>query len=395
MLTQLYYQQANYEQTINLATQLLSSTTDYYLYYIRGISFYKTSKTTQALQDLTKAIKLDSTGDCGSGVKGEVYFILGKIYYETGELRKAVEFFEKTNVINPKYKEAYLNKAKINYELSYSTVALKELEKYLSFEETKEALLLKSEIEYDIGKYEEAISILKKLLSQDLEPQQKIYAADILSNCYINTGQYELAKEVLLDERYSSDDDGRLKLTLAKLYYYEDSIEAAQNQLENIFLIYSDNSNILAEAYLLKILIYKQLSQNYTIETMLPEIEEFFKNQMISSPKEYKNYYLLAAIYSEVGINPEETLKLAKRCIELKPNKSDSYYILAKAYLLANNTEKAVQTLKKSLELNPNHVWSLYYLGKIFEEKLLRPKDAEVYYQKLLKLNPNFRFLQK
>lgn len=393
LLTKINFETNSYEEAITLSNQLLFlRPTDYYILYIRGVSYFKVSNIDEAIKDITKAVQLDLSGDCGSGTKGEGYYILANLYELKSEKRKAIENYAKTIQVNPKYKEAYLKKANLHFDFFETTSSLKDLNTYLTFEpNSSNALFLKGRIYFETGEYSQAEAIFKKIIEMEIPEDIKVQAYILLSKCLTFTGKYDLAKEILTDNNLLTNDI-LFKLPLAEVYYYEGNLEATLNQLENVFLL-SDDPNLKSEAYLLKLRIYLELLEDQKAELLLAEAEEFLTNRIKEDPRNYRNYYILSLIYSLMKINPQEALKLARKSVELLGH-PDSYYALGLSFLINNEIEKAMQSLKKALQINPNHIFSLYELAKIFKETLKRPTDAEVYYKKLLNINPNFRFLQ-
>jgi len=54
-----------------------------------------------AIESFLKAIELDSTGDCGTGIKGNAHGELGYAYLRTGDTTKAATYFDKSIVLDP------------------------------------------------------------------------------------------------------------------------------------------------------------------------------------------------------------------------------------------------------------------------------------------------------
>lgn len=58
-------------------------------------------KYSDAIKQLLKAIKIDSSGDCGTGTKGKAHAELGYSYLKTGDTQNARIFFDKSILLDP------------------------------------------------------------------------------------------------------------------------------------------------------------------------------------------------------------------------------------------------------------------------------------------------------
>lgn len=75
-----------------------------------------------AIESFLKAIEMDSTGDCGTGIKGNAHGELGYAYIRSGDTTNATKYFDKsikldpTNAFPRQNKAAMLAMQKKNYE---------------------------------------------------------------------------------------------------------------------------------------------------------------------------------------------------------------------------------------------------------------------------------------
>jgi tetratricopeptide (TPR) repeat protein len=73
---------------------------------------------------------------------------------------------------------------------------------------------------------------------------------------------------------------------------------------------------------------------------------------LLAVPNDFWSNYFLAEYYRENDL--EKSIYYYQKCIELKPNYSQSYLGLAKAYLDNKQFQNSIDTLDKYLEYNPN-----------------------------------------
>ncbi len=56
---------------------------------------------TSAIESFLKAIEIDSTGDCGTGIKGKVQGELGYAYLRNDDTTNAAAYFDKSITLDP------------------------------------------------------------------------------------------------------------------------------------------------------------------------------------------------------------------------------------------------------------------------------------------------------
>lgn len=86
----------------------------------------------------------------------------------------------------------------------------------------------------------------------------------------------------------------------------------------------------------------------------LDKAEGAFERTIELAPKLPEGYRELARLYTMLDIKPQETLKLAKRAVELEGTAED-YYILSCAYMNNNQMSNALSAIQKSLDRDPDN----------------------------------------
>ncbi|MCD6422706.1 MAG: tetratricopeptide repeat protein, partial [Elusimicrobia bacterium] len=177
------------------------------------------------------------------------------------------------------------------------------------------------------------------------------------------------------------------------IYFQQGKFSPALKWL-NKALGMKDESNLFNEIYWFKILIYKEQGNKEFLEIALKKAENYIKKQIRKYPKKAFNYLDLAEIYCEAGKKIDEAKKLAKKGFKLKKDYY-SHYVLGRVYLAEWKALKAVKEFEKAIKLNPSDIWSYYWLGKTYFYRLGDSETAKYYYEKGLKINPNFRLIKK
>jgi len=98
---------------------------------------------------------------------------------------------------------------------------------------------------------------------------------------------------------------------------------------------------------------------------------------------------LLGLAYEKSGCM-EEALQSFRRASLLEPKRADVFQRLGLACYRAGHWEEALPSLQKAFELDPRDHVSCHYLGLIMLKDEKRSKDAEEFFRKTLRLQPDF-----
>jgi tetratricopeptide (TPR) repeat protein len=70
-------------------------------YFAKGYYMIDQRNYPMAIESFLKAIEIDSTGDCETGMKGKAHGELGYAYLRTGDTTKAAAYFDKSIALDP------------------------------------------------------------------------------------------------------------------------------------------------------------------------------------------------------------------------------------------------------------------------------------------------------
>lgn len=299
----------------------------------------------------------------------------GKVHLAQGEFAEAVDKFNQM-------KTRFPNSAELRYQLALAnllnrdvTEAINQLDQTITLDSNFDAaILLLSELEIRTGDASSAITRLTGLIK---EHPEILKAHLLLADAYRTRGTLQNAVDVYQGLEKSFPDNAQVSflmgLTLRQLDRTQEARAAFERTLE------------LAPDYLPAVNQLLELDMlDQDPETAIQRIQE----QIDRHPEAPGPRFLLAKIYfSRKEYDQSEAL--LQKAIELVPEFSDAYLLLARQYVLAGNPQTALEKLGESLIQKPDDVPSLMLQGMIHEQ-LEDYSQAAVSYEKLLDVNPRF-----
>jgi tetratricopeptide (TPR) repeat protein len=99
--------------------------------FLEGASFNKNHQYSRAIEKLKKAIEIDSTGNCGTGINGTAFGELGNSYFKMADSDSAIWYFDKGIHLNKHYPINYLHKATVLAMQNKNDEAIKTLDELI------------------------------------------------------------------------------------------------------------------------------------------------------------------------------------------------------------------------------------------------------------------------
>ncbi|MFC1576759.1 tetratricopeptide repeat protein, partial [Candidatus Omnitrophota bacterium] len=243
---------------------------------------------------------------------------LGKAYYETGEIEKAIASYREALEINPRYPDTYNNLG-----VAY----------------------------YDIDKKDEAAAFLKKAI--EINPDY----ADVYNNLgriYCDTGKLDEAvasyeKALAINPHYRAAYNN-----LGNLYYDTGRIEEAAFLYEKAMEIGPDHADT-----------YNNLGNVYRKMGKTKKAAAFYKKAIKADPDYVRAYNNLGVAYYDMG-DRAEAADLYREAIRIDPDYVKAYNNLGFLSSLAGEYEEASEIYRKSLMIDPGHAETYNNLAVVY-----------------------------
>ena len=175
-----YNPNSNSEKMVMVTEQQMKAKPD----YDKGYSLVGNHEFNKAIKPLKKAIKIDSTGNCGTGNNGMAYSELGYAYTRLGDFDNAIIYLDKAIEINKLVPEPYLSKSVILMQQGNNELALQTLDSLIKYiPEYAMAYVQRGFLYNSTKKYELALQDFNKYLEivkeQNQEQNSKTLVEDI------------------------------------------------------------------------------------------------------------------------------------------------------------------------------------------------------------------------
>ncbi len=373
------------------------------IYYALAKNYFRLNKLLPAMENIRKALALDSTNV-------EYYQLLGDIYSFSHNNDSAAAVYKKIIGMDSTNVRAYFLLGEL-YEYEKPLEALKMFKKLLKIAGPDWNVLLKiAEINERIGKIDDTINTIEKLL--DVNPAN-LKVQKVLIDSYIKNKQYDKALKLTDDALLTFPNDLALIEYKANIYFkqgkysesakwYEKLIESkkisykAKLRIASMFLNKTnENKDVLnlAEGMLLKT---AKDSSGWEVNAYLAEVELEKKNDSLAisyfkkAIKDAQWNSQLWSRFANVLFMSEKYDEVTSEITPALKNFPDNFFlnlIVGLAYSQMSENAEAKKYLMKAVELDPNDVTALTALG--FTLNQLNETDAAiVYLERALKIEP-------
>jgi tetratricopeptide (TPR) repeat protein len=134
-----------------------------------------------AIESFLKAIELDSTGDCGTGIKGNAHGELGYAYLRSGDTTTAAIYFDKSIALDPTNAFPRQNKAVMFTMQKRNEEAYKTLEELIQIKPDYIEAYVQRDFLYNADKKNDlAIADFKKAL--ELNEKTKVLPPNLVND---------------------------------------------------------------------------------------------------------------------------------------------------------------------------------------------------------------------
>lgn len=307
----------------------------------------------------------------------EVMIYLGAVYSEQKNYKISADYFRR--VTKEKNSFAYLAHfylARIYMEQNPKNNIKK------SQAELKKSIAIKSD-------FFESIAMLGQLLQTEkgAEEAYKFYAeiqrtkgpqtklAEILSQHYIEKGEYDKAYEQLEILDNNADDQIQVKLKMALILIDKKIYDVAVEKLLEILKVAPESDKVrfyLSATYEEQ----KQLQLAFQQYMKIPKDSHYFEEARVH-----------AAFLSKILNHPEEGLKIINEVIKGKVTNIQAYFLAAQFYEDKKDYDKSIEVIKVAQKTFPKNPQAHFYEGTLLD-KMNKKKEMLLSMEKALDIEP-------
>lgn len=327
----------------------------------------------QAKFEEAKAVLTDCIGNIPNSFYA--YYYLARIAEGLGDMKLAVDSYQRAMTINPRQESLKLDYAKLlgrsgrleEAKLIVQEVLTKNPTNLTAREIMGQLLVQADKVPEAIEEYE-ALSILE----EDASDTRFKIALLKLNQGDINGAITELNLVVAAEP-----DNAPARFHLASAYAAVRELESAIKQLRLI----SKDSQVYFRAKTTEAMILREMKR-------YPESEKALRALLELGEKEVGVLALLASVQSDAG-NKKGAIQTIKDIIELDPKRDSHYFSLGVLYDEVGEKKNSIKAMEEAIELNGENATALNYLGYTLAEKGIRLEEAQAMIERALKLEPN------
>lgn len=383
-LAQLYFEQGDYEQAIDLLKKVPEGELDPQLLVILASAYAQTHDYGNAVSTYRKALTQDPDNLRLQRAYADALIDDGK----TAEARKELQ---KILAADPQDALTYLHLAQLDRQEGRFDQAREELEHAKTLDpDNLEVPYQQAELEDLLGNQDKAIQILQGLVKTSERPKGQYTASEAhyhavflerLGLIYRSQNKSDQAfdafKQIVALGGTEAPAGERLIIDTLRLnHQYAKALEeagAAIKQFPN------DRPLQVLQAYV--------LGEQGHAEQAVQQLQAFLKN----TPADRDVYLSIAQVWLQAKRYREAEAALQK-ILALTPNPDDqeiALFMLGSVYEREKRYDLAEEQFKKVLKMNPLNASASNYLGYMLADRGLRLEESLKYIQKAVELEPN------
>lgn len=335
------------------------------------------------LADLAFAEKkyLESAGFVSKALARDPYnpqalLINGRLSLVQGDFDRAVTAFEKMAGIYPKLPAVYFELARSLAAAGKVSQAIDRLNQAVTLAPGyADAALMLASLSIRKGDLNGSVVLLKKLSQQrpDLAP-----ARLLLADAYRAQGHPDDALAIYREVEEQFPQNPEAPYMRGLLLRQQNLLPEARAAFERAHQL-TPASPVALE----------QLVNLDLLERKFPAARERVERELAGNPGLAGNCQLLFAKISLAQDDTAQAEVALNRAIEIMPDSSTAYFLLAGIYTTTNQRQKALASLEKALARNPKDTTALMLIGVIHDQQKEYPAAREAY-EKILAINPRF-----
>jgi tetratricopeptide (TPR) repeat protein len=332
---------------LNLAERIELNNPDIHL--MKGSAWLVIGDDKEAEKSFEKAIKYSGSD------QDDILYHIGASYVQTGEVEKAVGFFEQSLSINPENELALYDLGFFSDQEGEYQKSIEYYNRYLDIDPFNFSIWFNLGISYNkAGQYENAIEAYEFALALNDEFDQSLFN---IANAYANAGKYyEAVKKY--DEYLKRDpDNDDAYCYIGECYLnLEDHKKAVKNYQKAIALNPQNDTALFG----IGLINWVEKKWNKSISF----IKKAIRIDSINS-----EYWLtLAKVYSD-GNRPAEAEKVLLKAAELEADNTDVWLTWVDVFIKWGELDNAIRTLHTGMEKNEDVLLKYRMVGLLLEHK--------------------------
>jgi tetratricopeptide (TPR) repeat protein len=383
-LTQLYYDQGEYDKVVSLLENIPDNRMDAALLFLLGSSYERKRNLSKAEEVFGKALKQEPDSDDIRRAYAEVLMSQGKMQDAREQLQEIVKS-------DPQSPMSYVRLAQLDMQLGNFDDARKELEQARALSpDDPEIPYREAILEDTLGNDTKAISLLEEVLKKTENPDGKYNPAEAnnraiylqrMGAIYRSQEDYEKALDtfqriVALGGDQAPRGEALVVETLQLNHENHKALDEANAALKK----YPKNRELL-------MLRASLLGQEGHRDEAVAQLEKM----LTGSPDDRDIYLSIAQIYSQARLFPKAEAAINK-ALSLSENPEDQEYarfMLGSVYEREKKFNLAEEQFKKVLAVDPLNDAAANYLGYMLADRGVRLDESVKYIKDALKIEPN------
>jgi tetratricopeptide (TPR) repeat protein len=383
-LTQLYYDQGEYDKVVSLLENVPDNRMDAALLYLLGSSYERKRNFSKAEEVFSKALKQEPDSDDIRRAYAEVLMSQGKMQDAREQLQEIVKS-------DPQSPMSYVRLAQLDMQMGNFDDARKELEQARALSpDDPEIPYREAVLEDTLGNDAKAISLLEEVLKKTENTNGKYNPAEAnnraiylqrLGAIYRSQEDYEKAlatfqRIVALGGDQAPRGEALVVETLQLSHENHKALEEADAALKK----YPKNRELL-------MLRASLLGQEGHRDEAVAQLEKM----LTGSPDDRDIYLSIAQIYSQAKVFPKAEAAINK-ALSLSENPEDQEYarfMLGSVFEREKKYDLAEEQFKKVLAVDPLNDAAANYLGYMLADRGVRLDESVKYIKDALKIEPN------
>jgi tetratricopeptide (TPR) repeat protein len=371
----LYEAKGDFANAILEYQEALSSDESSAIYFLLAKNYAELSKFSLAMENIRKAIALDSSND-------EYRELLAALFISTWQIDSAITVYESLVKKDSSNTQALFNLAAL-YKKSKPLSAIQLYKKLINeLGPNWDVLVGMIEIYSKLNKPKEELETLENLMELDPGNTQ---LKSMLAEFYFRMGEDEKSLEVHKDILEIEPGNSEVRTRLGFLYMRKNDFDGAEKIFYDI--IKNDTVKILTKLDICSWIYFREESHEANSVA-----KKLFKQITITHPEDSRAFMYLSALYAKEN-NIDSAKKTLGEFIENErknpvTNRASLFATeVGRVCLSGNDIENAIFFLEKTKDLYPNDLFLLFYLG--FAYSRVGNSDASIpCLENALSLNP-------